>query len=385
MIRNITAGLDVGTHTTRVVVCEQSGTDTMPRVLGVGSAPTRGMRHGYITNVAHCKDSIKHALDDATRTSGVSVRRVTVGFGGITLSCETSLGSSVSTKADGEITPFDLKKAIDDAEGNISLTNKRILETFTVQHKLDGKILLGSPIGMKGVKLEVKVIFITALTQHIETLINAVSDVGLDIIDLLPSPIAGHQIHLSEKARTAGCVLINIGAETTSIAVYEDLLLSSVAVFPIGGNDITNDIALVLKIPLEEAEGIKIGSMMSNFPKRKLDEIVEARLGDMFELIDTHLKKLRRNALLPAGAVFIGGSSQFSNLQEYARIALKLPCRSGVDMLVEVSKGKLRDSVWSTAYGLALMQRESSLGHAGTSLKQTIQQFFINIGKQLLP
>ncbi|MBP6855019.1 MAG: cell division protein FtsA [Candidatus Pacebacteria bacterium] len=384
-MRNITAGLDVGTQTTRVVVCEKVQGEQNPRVIGLGSSPTRGMRHGYVVNQAHVSASVLRALKDAEKNSGVSIKRVTLGVGGVTLSCETSSGAAIISKADNEVTHLDVEKAMLESEEELTLANKKIVDNHPIGFRIDGKPVLGSPIGMKGIKLEVKTLFNTSLAQHLDLLIGAVSEAGVDIIDIVPSIVAAGVVHLGEKQKTAGCALVNIGSETTSLVVYEDNQPVTLAVFPIGGNDITNDIALGLKIPLEEAESIKTGSIMSNFPKRKLDDIIEARLGDMFELIDTHLKKIRRNGLLPAGAIFIGGSSQFTNLEEGARLSLKLPARLGIDPLVEISKGKIRDSVWSNAFGLAIIQKESSMAGSGGGAIANLKKFFRILGKQLLP
>ena len=384
-MRNITAGLDVGTQTTRVVVCEKVQGEQNPRVIGLGSSPTRGMRHGYVVNQAHVSASVLRALKDAEKNSGVSIKRVTLGVGGVTLSCETSSGAAIISKADNEVTHLDVEKAMLESEEELTLANKKIVDNHPIGFRIDGKPVLGSPIGMKGIKLEVKTLFNTSLAQHLDLLIGAVSEAGVDIIDIVPSIVAAGVVHLGEKQKTAGCALVNIGSETTSLVVYEDNQPVTLAVFPIGGNDITNDIALGLKIPLEAAESIKTGSIMSNFPKRKLDDIIEARLGDMFELIDTHLKKIRRNGLLPAGAIFIGGSSQFTNLEEGARLSLKLPARLGIDPLVEISKGKIRDSVWSNAFGLAIIQKESSMAGSGGGAIANLKKFFRILGKQLLP
>lgn len=385
MIRNITAGLDVGSQTTRVVVCEKIAGEQYPRVIGMGSAPTRGMRHGYVVNQAHVTGSVLRALKDAEKNAGLPIRRVTLGVGGITLGCEASTGMAIISKADSEVTHLDVQKALDESEEALTLANRKIIDTHPLGWRIDGKAVLGSPIGMKGVKLEVKTLFNTSLAQHLDTLIASVSEAGVDIIDIVPSIIAASSVHIGEKQKTAGCLLANIGGETTSLVVYEDNIPVTLAVFPIGGNDITNDIALGLKIPLEEAEGIKTGSIMNNFAKRKLDDIIEARLSDMFELIDTHLKKIRRSGLLPAGVIFIGGSSQFANLEEGARLALKLPTRLGISELVEISKGKIRDSVWSNAFGLAIMQKESSMSGSSGTFVASIKKFFKTLGKQLLP
>lgn len=387
MIRTILAGIDVGSQTTRIVVCEKKSGE-YPRVLGVGTAPSLGMHHGYITNIKLACGSIKQALAEAEKSAGVRVRQVMIGIGGITLGTDIGLGSAIISKADSEITHLDVKKALDQSEESIIIANKKIIDSYPIAYRLDGKELLGEPEGMKGVKLEVRSLFVTALGQHIDSLIVAVSDAGLEVIDVVPAPVASAAGILSDKQRMAGCVLANFGAETLSTIVYEDNKLVSLQIFPIGGNDITNDIALGLKIPLEEADGIKIGSIMSNTPKKKLDEIVNARLEDMFDLIDAQLKKIRRNGLLPAGAILIGGSSQFPMIDEAARAALRLPAKFGIDILVERTKGKLRDTAFAVAYGLCVLDRDDTAKRrpdSSSGLLESIKQFFLRIGNQLLP
>ena len=142
----------------------------------------------------------------------------------------------------------------------------------------------------------------------------------------MASPLAGSLVMLSKAQKRAGCVLANIGAETVSIVVFENNTPVSLKVFPIGSSDITNDIALGLKIPLEEAEKIKRGGMSdAAYSKRKLDEIISSRLTDIFELIDAHLKKHNRDGLLPAGIIITGGGSSITSVQDLARAALRLP------------------------------------------------------------
>ncbi|KKP98059.1 MAG: cell division protein FtsA, nonfunctional, partial [Candidatus Nomurabacteria bacterium GW2011_GWA1_36_15] len=132
---------------------------------------------------------------------------------------------------------------------------------------------------------------------------------GIEPIDIIASAEAGSRIVLSEKQKIVGGALVNIGSETVSLSVFENRTLVSLHTFSIGGADITNDIALGMKVSLENAEYLKLGNVIEDFSKKKLDEIVEARLFDIFELIENHLKKIKRNELLPAGVVFIGGSA----------------------------------------------------------------------------
>ncbi len=207
---------------------------------------------------------------------------------------------------------------------------------------------------MKGSRLEVRMLFITCLESHLEDLLGAVEEAHIEVIDVMASPIAGSFVILSKSQKMAGAVLANIGAETISIVVFENNIPISLEVFPIGSTDITNDIALGLKIPLEEAENIKLGSLGPNsFSRKKLDEIIHARLTDMFELIENHLKKIGRNGLLPAGIFITGGGSGIGNIEDFAKVSLKLPSRIGTVSIGE--KNRVKDSTWAVAYGLCML------------------------------
>ena len=190
-------------------------------------------------------------------------------------------GSIVTSRADSEITPLDIEKLHQAAEAEIpqaQALNRRILHPIPLQYKIDGRVVLGKPEGMKGMKIEVKMLFITCLASHLNDLIETVQECGVAVEDVMAAPLAASFVSLTKAQKIAGVVLANIGAETVSIAVFEDDIPISLEVFPIGSNDITNDIALGLKIPLEEAEQIKVGTSRSTeYPKKKLEEIIYAQ------------------------------------------------------------------------------------------------------------
>ncbi len=388
-MRKITVGIDIGTHTTRVVVSEHTKDALLPIIIGTGTVESKGMRHGYIVNSNEVVKSIRRALYEAEKTSGVKIKQVVASIGGISLKSDITLGSAIISKADGEITELDIDKAVKESEQALPLANRRIIYSNILSCKLDGKEVLGRPEGMKGIKLETRVLYVTALEQHLDDLEAVLLEAGVEVIDIIPSPVAAAAIALTERQKTVGVALVNIGAETVSLAVYENNTLIGLHVFSIGSTDITNDIALGLKIPLEEAESIKIGTTMSsNYSKRKLDEIIEARLGDIFELIESYLKKIKRSGLLPAGIIMTGGGVGLPLIEEMARSVLKLPTKIGSGEMVTIAKGKLRDSSWFVSYGLALTSRhtggmfnDSSFGGMVKTIKEGLQSFF----KQFLP
>jgi len=386
MARQIAVGIDIGTHEIKVVVAEEIRHEdkVYPKIIGSGGAESRGLRHGFITNISEVSEAIEEAVRKAEKASNFKIKRAFVSIGGIGLSGITTNGGTIISRADFEVTALDVNKALEVAEAaiphSVSL-NKKIINTIPIEYKVDGKAVWGQALGLKAEKLDVKTFFIMCQEIHIQNLIKAIEEIDIEVIDVVAAPIAASFVNLNKKQKKAGCVLANIGAETLSMIVFENGNPISLEVFPIGGTDITNDIALGLKISLEEAESIKLGSITnSSYSKKKLDEIISARLEDMFELIETHLKKIGRNALLPAGIIITGGGARLSMIKELAESNLKLPSR-----LAEIHFGedlpagkagnseshiKQKDLSWSVAYGLAVLgfnaeneQRSIGLGN----------------------
>jgi len=358
MSSRITAGIDVGTYEVRVVVAEQVPENNLPIILGTGRAESKGLRHGYIINSADVTRSVSLAVSQAEKSSGIKIKRAFISIGGVGLSGLNSQGSTIVAKADQEITEADVEQALAVAEESISnvlMQNRKIIYSIPTAWKIDGKPVLGRVLGMKSVKLETKALFVSCIEPHLDDLVEAVEEAGIQVIDVVASPIAASFVTLSKSQKIAGCVLANIGAETVSIVVFENNIPISLEIFPIGGSDITNDIALGLKISLEEAETIKLGGVTATtYPKKKLEEIISARLGDIFELIEVHLKKIGKSGVLPAGIIITGGSSSLGLIEDLARSYLQLPSRIAS---LEIGNGKfqIKDSSWSVAYGLCII------------------------------
>ncbi|MHB1118108.1 MAG: cell division protein FtsA [Minisyncoccota bacterium] len=381
-IKRISTGIDVGTHATRVVIIEHARGET-PRIIGTGVSETRGLRHGYIVNKADALKSVAQAIAHAEKIAKIKITNALLSVGGIGLESVVSHGGATTSRASEEVSGQDIKKSIVEAEENLPhLANKRIIYRVPIRYKLDNKEVLGDPRGMIGTKLEIKMLFVTCLEQHLNDIVKVVEELGVEVDDIIPSPIAAGQVALNKKQRSVGCALVNIGAETVSIAVFENDIPISLQVFPIGSTDITNDIALGLKIPLEEAEQVKIGRPSGTYSKKKLDEIIEARLCDIFELVEAHLKKINRNGLLPAGIVLTGGGAGVATIEDLAKAVLKLP--SSVAHLTVTDTGKIpvKDSSWLVAYGLALygLQKpeeatEASFVALANTLKKWVKPF----------
>ncbi len=367
MNRNFVAGIDVGTYHVKVVVIDTSKLNEkrMPAIVSTGIAETRGVRHGYIKNKSEVTKSIKEAVAKAEKNLTFRIKRAYFSAGGIGVQSTVATGSTIVSRADLEVTSLDIKKAHEEAEESVTtaaLINKKALNAIPIQYKLDGKLVLGNPEGMRGSKLDVKLLLITCLEQHLNDLVVSAEDAGIEVLDVIPAPLAASYVTLSKTQRIAGCVLTNIGAETVSIAVFENDIPISLEVFPIGSSTVTNDIALGLKVPLEEAEQIKVGQIASSsFPRRKIEEIISARLSDIFEIIENHLKKIGKNGLLPAGIIITGGGSGLSNIEDLAKAALRIPSKLG-SIGGSTEKESFRDSTWAVAYGLCLCaDKESDL------------------------
>jgi cell division protein FtsA len=389
MRRSLTASIDIGTYEVRVVIAEH-GEDSFFKVLGLGKAESKGLRHGYIIQGPDVTKSVFEAVKQAEKMSGLRLKRAFISIGGVGLSGIMSNGSTIISRADQKITESDIEQAILASEESIPpsvLQNRKVIYSIPNQWKIDGKQVFGRVEGLKAIKLEVKTLFITCIETHLDDLVEAVEEAGVEVIDVVASPIAASFITLTKSQKIAGCVLANIGAETVSIVVFENNIPISLEVFPIGGSDITNDIALGLKVSLEEAESIKLGGITAtNYSKKKLEEIISARLSDIFDLIEAHLKKIGKSGMLPAGIIVTGGTSSLDMIEDLARTYLRLPSRIA-PLSIGEGKLQLKDSSWSVAYGLcvigSLPEEEERMGLKNRSKNILLRLW--KILKQFLP
>jgi len=276
MAKNISVGIDIGTYQVKVAVAERSKENPHPKIIGKGYAESKGLRYGYIINSADVTRSLNKAIEQAEKASGIKIKEAFVSIGGVSLDAIGSHGYTIISRGDNEITELDVEKAMDASEEAIpkqSVVNKKILTAIPLSYSIDGREVLGRPVGMKGIKFEVDTLFIACLEQHLNDLVQAVEDAGVRVQDVVASPLAASLVTLTKAQKIAGVVLANIGSETVSIVVFENNIPISLKVFPIGSTSITNDIALGLKVPLEEAEQIKLGGITgTDFSKKKLSQ-----------------------------------------------------------------------------------------------------------------
>lgn len=383
MARRIATGIDIGTYQVKMVVVEELADKhggRQLRILGTGLAESKGLRFGYIVNKEEVAASIREAKRQAEAAAHVPIRAGFLAVGGISLDEARATGSTIISRADQEITTLDLEKAGKVAREAAApgFLNRHVLHSIPLEYRVDSTKVLGDPLGMKGVRLEVDYLFITCLAQHEEALSGAVEDAGIEVIDQMASPLAGSYVLLEGDQKMKGCVLANIGAETVSIVVYDENIPVSVKVFPMGSSHITDDIALGFRISLEEAERVKLGRLSGQmYPRKKVDDFIVGRLSTMFALIDKHLKSLGRRGPLPAGIIISGGGAGVGSISDIAKGSLKLPSRLAEFRIS--ADTKIRDATWAVAYGLALWgltgDTNAPKKSLGASFGKFLQQF----------
>lgn len=387
MARRITVGIDVGTYQVKVVVAEQAQPSTrFPKVLGTGYASSKGMRHGYIINATDLHKALQNAISQAEKAAQVPIRRAYLSVGGIGLD-EVHARAEVSVaRADLIVSDHDVSRALEECErrAHQRLVNRKVIHVIPLGFRADGQKVLGRPQGMKCTRLEIETLFITTIEQHLEDLITAVEEAGVSIVDVMASPLAGSFVTLTKAQKMAGCVLANVGAETVSIVVFENNIPVSLKVFPTGSTDITHDIALGLKVSLEDAEQIKKGALIGgSHSKKKLDEIIAKKLTEVFTLIEAHLEKIGKNGLLPAGIIITGGGSGIATIEDLARVALKLPSKRAT--LLGGDEARIRDSSWAVAYGLCIWGFTTEHESNGIALAKSTGSALLTWFKQFLP
>lgn len=381
-MKTIVTGIDIGSYYVKVVIAEHPEDPRgLPQILGTGYAESRGLRHGYIVSVPDIARSIAAAVSQASKAAQHRVKRVYLSVGGVGLEEAFGRGETIVERGDSEVSERDIPRALEASELSLPgalLLNRKVIHRIPLRWSVDGaRVLARSPIGMKGARLAVETLFITCLEQHVNDLIRAVEEAGLEVEDVVAAPIAASFVTLTKMQKRIGSVLANLGAETLSIIVFEDNTPVSIKIFPVGSSDITNDIALGLRIAPEEAEQLKVGAVLgSPFPKRKVDDLIGRRVSDMFKLVEAHLKKMGKDELLPGGIILTGGGSSLQSASDLAKVVLRLPSRVASLPDSALSKMTLKDSSWAVAYGLTVWgftQGDGLDGPSGGSLRDTLK------------
>lgn len=397
-MRKLVTGIDIGSTSVRVVVSELPSElkhDTKPQVVAFGESISRGIKHGYIINKYDATRSLKEALHQAETALGASIQEAFISIGGISLSSYRVNNACILGKdSTGIANEKHLQTLKVKAREKFmsQFRNRKIIFHETLSYKIDGQLVLGHPIGMEGNKLSASHLLVAVLDNNYEDLVQVVSDTGIDVLDVVPAPLVTSLAALTERQRDAGCVLADIGAETTSVAVFKDNKLISMNVFKIGSSNITNDLALMLKISLEDAERVKIDNndpSARNFKlKQTADEVISARLEDIFMVIEKHLHTIHRAGDLPAGIILIGGGSKLTSIEDFARATLRLPSKTiNINHTANNKRRPFTDNEWVVAYGLCHLPLIGNYD-SHNSFKRLIRNLkskISNIVDQLMP
>lgn len=385
-IKDMIVGIDIGSGSLRAIGVVNDTNIRHPIVIATYKKGIEGIERGNIINSEEVTQAIIDAVDSLEEESGHTTLHTLVALGAIGLSSNHVNGQTQVSRGDASVTDLDIEKAINEAHRLVpDIRNKAIVHTIPMKYRLDGKDIHGAIIGVRGNKLEVKTLFITYPLQCMNILKKSLEDAKIRITDIVAGPIAESIPLLTRKQKIAGVALINIGAEVTSILVYENNIPLLVSTIASGGNDMTKDIALGMKITLEEAEEIKCGRGTLPHSKRRLEEIIEARLEDICDKITKELSRIQRQELLPAGIVVCGSSSLLPRLEYVFRSELKLPIKIASSEIAKLTHDTLKDSGWARCYGLTFLAPNDTEKDA---FKELLTSLFLRVKKtitQFLP
>lgn len=379
-------GIDIGTTTVRAVVAHIDGSTGVPTIVGVGKAPNSGMRKGVVVNLNGPAQAIDDALGEAERMSGYQVDSATISVNGAHILSTHTDGMVAVGAADHEINRDDLARIEEVATLGKIPANREILDVIPHAYRLDGQDNIKDPLGMTGTRLEIDAHVISGLTPYLVNVQKAAETAKVEPHAVVPTAIAAGRAVLGEQQLENGVAVIDMGGATTSIAIYEEGDLQYTGVVPIGGVNITNDLAIGLKTDPEIAEKIKIEHASAvarkensgisikhegeihSFQTSDIDEIVEARLEEIFEGIQHELRKAGRAGKLPSGVVLTGGGAQLKNVVDYAKQSLGLAARIGKP----TGYGGVADDIEKPSYATAigLMLTDAARAPMGRSNKK---------------
>lgn len=368
-------GLDIGTSAVRCVVGMLDQHDpSRVSIVGHGSATNIGMRKGVVAHVEDTVDAIVHAITEAERLSGVQITRATVNINGSHVTGMNSKGVIAISGANREITTDDRLRA-EEAATIIQLpANREIIQVFAKNYRLDGQDNIKDPVGMHGIRLEVDTHIVTAATPNVRNLDMALEKARVTPTHHTVSSLAAAEAVLNRQQKESGTLLIDIGAGTTNMVVLEDGEVQHVSVLPVGGINITNDLAIGLKTDLDIAERVKLefasigevpkrkhviklqhGEQVHDFDPETVHDIAEARVEELLEYVDKELHKIQRSRKLPGGVVLVGGSAKLPGLTEFTRDKLQLATRVGTLQPFGGLVDTVQDVSYATAVGLMLL------------------------------
>jgi cell division protein FtsA len=396
-------GLDVGTTKICAVIGRPKPGGGLD-VIGVGSAPSRGLRRGVVVNIDSTVEAIKHAVADAEQMAGVDVSRVWAGVAGGHIRSLNSRGVVAISGREREVSAADVERAVDAARAINVPQDREIIHVLPQTFAVDDADGVREPIGMSGVRLEVEVHIVTAAVTSIQNVVRAVNRAGLTVQDVVLEPIASAEAVLFPDEKELGVVLIDIGGGTTDMALFRDGAIWHTAIIPLGGDHITNDVAVGLRTPMADAEDLKKrygcaltsmvpaeetvdvpsvgGRKARQLSRQVLSEIIQPRVEEIVTLVARELTRAGFQDAATAGVVVTGGTSIMEGVPELAEAIFDQPVRRGVPGDIGGLADVVRSPIHATAVGLALHGARRPAG-VGAQVDPNDQAFLARIGRRL--
>jgi cell division protein FtsA len=369
---NLIVGLDIGTTKIGVVVAEQSA-DRVD-VIGIGTHPSRGLRKGVVVDIDATVESIKKAVEEAELMGDCEISSVYAGIAGGHIRGFNSHG--IVAVKDRDVSEGDVRRVIDAAKAVAIPMDREVIHVIPQEFVIDDQDGIREPLGMSGVRLEAKIHIVTAAVTSAQNIVKCANKAGLNVIDIVLEPLASAEAVLSRDERDLGVCLIDIGGGTTDLAVFSDGAITHTSVLALGGNHISNDIAVGLRTPFEEAERIKkkfgvasarllgsddiltvpsVGGRRPREVSRKLlCEIIEPRVEEILSLARGELAKANLEDRIPCGVVLSGGCSALTGIAELAEEIFEAPVRLGAPQNIGGLQDVVRDPMYATGVGLVL-------------------------------
>ena len=376
------AAIDVGTTKVCTLVGELDEHRTL-HVVGVGVTPSRGLRKGLVVNVDEAANSIAVSVEQAERLSGYKVDSAIVGVAGGHIGSLNSRGIVAITRGHRGITRDDMERALESARAVAVPTNREIIHVIPREYIIDGEPGISNPLGLLASRLEVEAHIVTGAVSSIQTLVNCVHSLDVQIDELVLQPLASSEAVLLPEEKEIGCALVDCGGGTTDVAVFVNGSVWHTTIIPVGGNHLTSDVAICLRTPISTAEEIKIkyGHAVAQavaademidiaafgergrqaIARHRLSQVIEARMEEVFSLILRELRRSGHDGLLPAGVILTGGTAGLAGICDLGREVLELPVRVGSPRGV----AGLADAVGSPAYATSVGLLLWGLRHDG--------------------
>jgi len=371
--KNLIVGLDIGTSKVVAIVGELTPEGSL-EVIGIGSHPSRGLKKGVVVNIESTVHSIQRAVEEAELMAGCQIHSVYAGIAGSHIRSLNSHG--IVPIRDKEVAPGDVERVIDAARAVAIPADQKILHILPQEFVIDSQEGIREPVGMCGVRLEAKVHMVTGAVSAAQNIIKCVRRCGLEVDDIILEQLASSYSVLTEDEKELGVCLVDIGGGTTDIAVFTDGSIRHTAVIPIAGDQVTNDIAVALRTPTQNAEEIKIKyacaltqmasaeesievpSVGDRAPRKlarhTLAEVVEPRYEELLTLIQAELRRSGFEDLVAAGIVLTGGSAKIEGLIDLAEEIFHMPVRLGTPQYVTGLVDVVRNPIYATGVGLLL-------------------------------